>query len=40
MVKRRLTPTERLQIESGQVFVWEEAPYKGGLERWTDGRKW
>ncbi|KAG8961999.1 hypothetical protein FRC03_004733 [Tulasnella sp. 419] len=39
IVRRRLSPTER-ELQSGEVFVWEEASYKGGLERWTDGRKW
>lgn len=40
MIRRRLSPNERDLLESGEVFVWEEADYKGGLERWTDGRKW
>ncbi|KAF8313292.1 Gti1/Pac2 family-domain-containing protein [Cantharellus anzutake] len=40
MIRRRLTGTERAQLQSGDVFVWEEASHKGGLERWTDGRKW
>jgi len=40
MIRRRLTATERSQLQSGDVFVWEEASHKGGLERWTDGRKW
>ncbi|KAG8989156.1 hypothetical protein FRB93_003717 [Tulasnella sp. JGI-2019a] len=39
IVRRRLSPTDR-ELESGEVFVWEEASYKGGLERWTDGKKW
>ncbi|KAG8970071.1 hypothetical protein FRC05_000719 [Tulasnella sp. 425] len=39
IVRRRLSPTDR-ELQSGEVFVWEEASYKGGLERWTDGRKW
>ncbi|KAG8908993.1 hypothetical protein FRB99_000096 [Tulasnella sp. 403] len=38
-LERRLSPTDR-ELQSGEVFVWEEASYKGGLERWTDGRKW
>ena len=47
---RRLTPTERDLLRSGQVFVWEEGSSSGGgaedgtpsagLERWTDGRRW
>ncbi|KAF9511491.1 hypothetical protein BS47DRAFT_1346651 [Hydnum rufescens UP504] len=40
MIRRRLTGEERSQLRSGEVFVWEEAVHKGGLERWTDGRKW
>lgn len=40
LVKRRLTTEERDQLSSGNVFVWEEAEHKGGLERWTDGRRW
>lgn len=50
LVTRRLTPTERDLLRSGQVFVWEEGSSSGGgaedgtpsagLERWTDGRRW
>lgn len=41
LLTRRLTSTEREQLKSGNVFVWEEAEHKqGGLERWTDGRRW
>lgn len=41
LITRRLTATEREQLDSGNVFVWEEAEHKqGGLERWTDGRRW
>ncbi|OJA11068.1 hypothetical protein AZE42_06927 [Rhizopogon vesiculosus] len=40
LIKRRLTPTEREQLSSGNVFVWEEAENDGGLLRWTDGRRW
>ncbi|KAI0665538.1 Gti1/Pac2 family-domain-containing protein [Trametes maxima] len=42
LITRRLTATEREQLASGNVFVWEEAEHKqvGGLERWTDGRRW
>ncbi|KAH9924938.1 Gti1/Pac2 family-domain-containing protein, partial [Amylocystis lapponica] len=41
LVTRRLTSSERDQLKSGNVFVWEEAEHKqGGLERWTDGRRW
>ncbi|KZT05114.1 uncharacterized protein LAESUDRAFT_242417 [Laetiporus sulphureus 93-53] len=41
LITRRLTAAEREQLCSGNVFVWEEAEHKqGGLERWTDGRRW
>ncbi|THG99342.1 hypothetical protein EW026_g2978 [Hermanssonia centrifuga] len=41
LITRRLTTVEREQVASGNVFVWEEAEHKqGGLERWTDGRRW
>ena len=40
LIKRRLTAEERELLCSGNVFVWEEAEHKGGLERWTDGRRW
>ena len=50
LITRRLTPTERDLLRSGQVFVWEEGSSSGGgaedgtpsagLERWTDGRRW
>lgn len=40
LLRRRLTADERDDITSGNVFVWEEAEHKGGLERWTDGRRW
>jgi len=40
LIKRRLTSEERDYLTSGNVFVWEEAEHKGGLERWTDGRRW
>ncbi|CCM04152.1 uncharacterized protein FIBRA_06314 [Fibroporia radiculosa] len=41
LITKRLSATERDQVESGNVFVWEEAEHKqGGLERWTDGRRW
>ncbi|KAI9433102.1 hypothetical protein F5148DRAFT_1278696 [Russula earlei] len=39
LITRRLSSTEREQLGSGNVFVWEEAEFKGGLERWTDGRR-
>ena len=40
LITRRLSSTEREELGSGNVFVWEEAEFKGGLERWTDGRRW
>lgn len=40
LIKRRLTASEREQLSSGNVFVWEEAENDGGLLRWTDGRRW
>lgn len=40
MIKRRLAPSERDVLRSGDVFVWEESDNKGSLERWTDGRRW
>ncbi|KAG8831964.1 hypothetical protein FRC17_002288, partial [Serendipita sp. 399] len=47
LIRRRLSPSERDSLASGKVFVWEEAPIDadsspaiGGLERWTDGRRW
>ncbi|KAI0049058.1 hypothetical protein FA95DRAFT_1604731 [Auriscalpium vulgare] len=40
LITRRLTAGEREHISSGNIFVWEEAEFKGGLERWTDGRRW
>ncbi|KAG9310830.1 Gti1/Pac2 family-domain-containing protein [Chiua virens] len=40
LIRRRLTASEREQLVSGNVFVWEEAENDGGLLRWTDGRRW
>ncbi|TFY66611.1 hypothetical protein EVG20_g4480 [Dentipellis fragilis] len=40
LITRRLSANERDHVTSGNVFVWEEAEFKGGLERWTDGRRW
>ena len=37
---RRLNPEERQSIQPGNIYVWEEAQEKGGLERWTDGRRY
>ncbi|KAJ3573276.1 hypothetical protein NP233_g2521 [Leucocoprinus birnbaumii] len=40
LIKRRLLASERDQLRSGHVYVWEEAQDDGGLLRWTDGRRW
>lgn len=40
LIKRRLLASEREQLQSGHVYVWEEAQDDGGLLRWTDGRRW
>ncbi|TFK37239.1 Gti1/Pac2 family-domain-containing protein [Crucibulum laeve] len=40
LVKRRLLASERDDLRSGHVYVWEEAQDDGGLLRWTDGRRW
>lgn len=40
LIRRRLTASEREQLVSGNIFVWEEAENDGGLLRWTDGRRW
>lgn len=40
LIKRRLLASERDEIQSGHVYVWEEAQDDGGLIRWTDGRRW
>ena len=32
--------SERDELASGHVYVWEEAQDDGGLLRWTDGRRW
>jgi hypothetical protein len=40
LIKRRLLASERDQIQSGHIYVWEEAQDDGGLLRWTDGRRW
>jgi len=40
LIKRRLAPTERAQLQSGNVFVWEESEFEDGLVRWTEGRRW
>lgn len=40
LIQRRLSAAERDLLKSGDVFVWEEADHKKGLERWTDGRRY
>lgn len=40
LITRRLNGNERAQLKSGNIFVWEESENKGGLSRWTDGRRW
>ncbi|KAJ2813659.1 Gluconate transport-inducing protein, partial [Coemansia furcata] len=35
---RRLCDSERRQIKSGSVFVWDEG--ESGIRRWTDGKRW
>ncbi|TFK66397.1 hypothetical protein BDN72DRAFT_823457 [Pluteus cervinus] len=40
LIKRRLLASEREELRSGHVYVWEEAQDEGGLLRWTDGRRW
>ncbi|KAF7369332.1 hypothetical protein MVEN_00261500 [Mycena venus] len=40
LIKRRLASHERAQLQSGNVFVWEESEYDDGLVRWTEGRRW
>ncbi|CAA7263930.1 unnamed protein product [Cyclocybe aegerita] len=40
LLKRRLLASERDELKSGHVYVWEEAQDDGGLLRWTDGRRW
>lgn len=40
LITRRLNGNERVQLRSGNIFVWEESESKGGLSRWTDGRRW
>ncbi|KAJ1822617.1 hypothetical protein GGH91_001390 [Coemansia sp. RSA 2671] len=35
---RRLCDSERRQITSGSVFVWDEG--ESGIRRWTDGKRW
>ncbi|KAJ7247988.1 Gti1/Pac2 family-domain-containing protein [Mycena rebaudengoi] len=40
LIKHRLAEHERAQLQSGQVYVWEESHDQSSLCRWTDGRRW
>ncbi|KAJ7034467.1 Gti1/Pac2 family-domain-containing protein [Mycena alexandri] len=40
LITLRLSGSDRDQLTSGNVFVWEESIDEGGLVRWTDGRRW
>ncbi|CAK5262926.1 unnamed protein product [Mycena citricolor] len=40
LIIHRLSVEDREQVGAGRVYVWEESDRKGGLMRWTDGRKW
>ncbi|KAJ7358582.1 Gti1/Pac2 family-domain-containing protein, partial [Mycena albidolilacea] len=40
LITLRLSGSERDELRSGNVFVWEESTENGGLVRWTDGRRW
>ncbi|KAF8193893.1 Gti1/Pac2 family-domain-containing protein [Mycena galopus ATCC 62051] len=40
LITLRLSGSERDELRSGNVFVWEESMENGGLVRWTDGRRW
>ncbi|KAJ1662370.1 Gluconate transport-inducing protein [Coemansia sp. RSA 1813] len=35
---RRLCESERNEISSGSLFVWDES--ESGIRRWTDGKRW
>ncbi|KAI8997732.1 Gti1/Pac2 family-domain-containing protein [Pilobolus umbonatus] len=37
-IQRRLTSKERMSIQSGSIFAWDER--EAGMRRWTDGRTW
>jgi hypothetical protein len=37
-IQRRLAEKERVHIQSGSVFAWDER--EAGMRRWTDGRTW
>ncbi|KAJ7207338.1 Gti1/Pac2 family-domain-containing protein [Mycena haematopus] len=40
LITLRLSGSEREELRSGNVFVWEESMDNRGLVRWTDGRRW
>ncbi|KAJ7728007.1 Gti1/Pac2 family-domain-containing protein [Mycena maculata] len=40
LITLRLSASEREELRSGNIFVWEESHEEGGLLRWTDGRRW
>ncbi|KAJ7197792.1 Gti1/Pac2 family-domain-containing protein [Mycena pura] len=40
LITLRLSGSERDQLRSGNIFVWQESAHEGGLVRWTDGRRW
>ncbi|KAJ7841636.1 Gti1/Pac2 family-domain-containing protein [Mycena leptocephala] len=40
LITLRLSGSERDQLRSGNVFVWEEFTENSGLVRWTDGQRW
>lgn len=37
-VQRRLSSKERIHIQSGSIFAWDEK--EAGMRRWTDGKTW
>ncbi|KAF5100714.1 hypothetical protein DV451_002477 [Geotrichum candidum] len=37
-IRRRLSERERLQIQSGCIYIWDER--EAGMRRWTDGKSW
>ncbi|KAJ7289499.1 Gti1/Pac2 family-domain-containing protein [Mycena rebaudengoi] len=40
LIKHRLAEHERAELQSGNVYVWEESDDQSSLCRWTDGRRW
>ncbi|KAJ7073154.1 Gti1/Pac2 family-domain-containing protein [Mycena amicta] len=40
LITTRLSSSDRDELCSGSVFVWEESTEECGLVRWTDGRRW